>query len=853
MHKIIIASLLLTLCLSACQQPKPEPIDSGVSRQLAQERFADISDITYRLELIIPDSIQGDITGTSKISFHKKNNETPLILDFTNTANTIKKVEVNNAKAFFTLENEHLIIPSRFLQQGLNNIVIEFTLGNDPLNRNQNYFYSLFVPARARTAIPCFDQPDLKAQFSATIEMPKHLTAITNGKQMMEEEIDKDRKRVTYESTKPISSYLLAFATGDFKKVTESRNGKEISIYHMEKDSVKIKNNIPEIFNQVFHSIQWLEDYTEIAFPFGKYDLVCIPSFQFAGMEHPGAVYYRSELLFLSDEPTQNQRLRRAQLLAHETAHMWFGDLVTMKWFSGVWQKEVFANFIADKIVREQFKGLNHDLTFLCSHFPGAYSVDRTIGANPIQQELDNLNDAGSMYGRIIYDKAPIMMNQLENIIGKEALQNGLSEYLKKYSYSNATWPDLINILNQLSEYNLELWSNTWVNEPGRPVIKFTYDDNQLCVQQHPEYGDSSKVWAQRITYRTWQNTNSITEQLELLSGKTTIDQDVKPDFIIPTVNHHGYGLFLMDEKSLAYGLRSLPFIEDELARGATLIQLYENFLHGKVHPADYLTMLQSEIAHESNEQVLTLACNQLSNIFWRFTNPSLRNKINSHLEKMLLTKIEYSESSSIKKRLFKTYTEIVSTPTGLKTLDKIINKGKIKDTKLSERELSTALYNLVLKDNSLDDADVSNFASTLNDEELKSEMLFTSQVFATNDEYIDQFMEKLQKAENRKKENWVLKAIFYLHHPYLQERNIRHLESALNLTEMIKKTGDIFFPIGWLNNTLNGYSSYDAQKIIEYFFKDHPQFPKDLKLKILQSADMVYRSQRIKEEFLNE
>ena len=852
MYKIAIIFFALAFAFSACQQPEIKQLKPGVSWQLARERFEDISEIDYRLELSVPDSVQGDIEGRSIISLHKKNIETPLIFDFVSSQNKVKAVKANGSKAFFTLENEHLVIPSRFLKKGNNQIEIEFVLGNGPLNRNRDYFYSLFVPARARTAIPCFDQPDLKVRFSVSIEMPKHLTAITNGKQMLEEEVVPNRKRTTYESSKPISSYLWAFAVGDFEKITQIRDNREISIFHMEKDSSKITRNAPAIFNQVFHSIQWLEDYSNVDFPFGKYDLVCIPSFQFAGMEHPGAVYYRAELLFLSENPTQNQLLRRAQLLAHETAHMWFGDLVTMKWFSGVWQKEVFANFIADKIVKEQFPGLNHDLTFLTSHFPKAYSVDRTTGANPIQQKLDNLNDAGSMYGRIIYDKAPIMMNQLEKLIGENALQKGLSKYLKDYSYKNASWADLINILNAYTEYNLLLWSDTWVNEAGRPVIEFKYEDEQLTIHQHPEYKDSSKVWAQQINYRTITNSKPISEETELLSNKTVLDMEAKPDFILPTINHAGYGLFLMDKKSLVYALNSLPFIQDELARAATLVQLYENFLHGNIHPAAYINMLQAEIGHEANEQVLTLACNQLSAIFWKFTDESLRNKINEELEKVLLAKIERSESVSIKKLLFTTYSEIVSSPIGLKELARIIKKGKIKESKLSEHELGSAVFQLTLKDNNLDETNIIEFAQHLKDEELKNKMLYASRVFASNPEAVDLFVENLKKQENRNKENWVLTSISYLHHPYLQEKNIRHLEGALELTETIKETGDIFFPIGWLNNTLYGYGSQEAEGIVKYFFKDHPQYPEDLQLKIVQAADMVSRSKKIKEKYLN-
>src|SRR5256885_4517269 len=136
----------------------------------------------------------------------------------------------------------------------------------------------------------------------------------------------------------------------------------------------------------------------------------------------------------LDESATENQMLDRASVIAHETTHMWFGDLVTMKWFDDVWTKEVFANFMAAKIVNPSFPRVNHELRFLLSYYPAAYDVDRTPGTNAIRQPLANLNEAGTLYGAIIYQKAPIVMRQLEGILGTDGFRNGLREYLRRYS-----------------------------------------------------------------------------------------------------------------------------------------------------------------------------------------------------------------------------------------------------------------------------------------------------------------------------------------------------------------------------------------------------------------------------------
>ena len=196
-------------------------------------------------------------------------------------------------------------------------------------------------------------------------------------------------------------------------------------------------------------------------------------------MEHAGKILYNASGLMLDESATQNQLLGRASVIAHETAHMWFGDLVTMRWFNDVWMKEVFANFMAAKIVNPSFPTVNHDLRFLLSNYPSAYEVDRTPGANPIRQQLDNLNEAGSMYGAIIYQKAPIVMRHLEALLGADNFRDGLREYLKAHAFANATWSDLIAVLDARTPIDLQQWSQVWVDQPGRPTIETDARDEE--------------------------------------------------------------------------------------------------------------------------------------------------------------------------------------------------------------------------------------------------------------------------------------------------------------------------------------------------------------------------------------
>ena len=268
-------------------------------------------------------------------------------------------------------------------------------------------------------------------------------------------------------------------------------------MFHRETDAQKVARNRDAIFDLHASALAWLEQYADLPYPFGKFDFVLVPSFQFGGMEHPGSIFYNASSLLLDPSATINQQLGRASLIAHETAHMWFGDLVTMRWFNDVWMKEVFANFMAAKIVNPSFPQINHELRFLCAHYPSAYDVDRTPGTNAIRQPLDNLNEAGSLYGAIIYQKAPIVMRQLEMIVTPDGLRDGLRDYLKRHKFANASWTDLISLLDERTSEDLAAWSNAWVSEVGRPSRPRSMPPDRLPPER-PGVRPGLK-WVQRV------------------------------------------------------------------------------------------------------------------------------------------------------------------------------------------------------------------------------------------------------------------------------------------------------------------------------------------------------------------
>jgi aminopeptidase N len=555
--RFLIFLTAVFLASLACTRPQGPVPEKGVSFALSQYRKQHIDSIHYAIELDIPAGKTAKILGRETISFHIDAVDSALVLDFNADTSHVQEVRVAGQKVSYQLVNEHIVIDARYLNKGRNEVGIDFIAGDQSLNRSEDYLYTLFVPDRASTCFPLFDQPNLKATYQLTLKTPMGWEAVSNGK--LDAKTAGNGKHIyRFGETKPISSYLFAFAAGKFFKETKVFDGREMTMYYRETDTSKVNRNSDEVFQLHAKSLAWLEKYTAIDYPFGKFDFVLLPSFQYGGMEHPGAIFYNEPALFLDENASVNRKMARASVIAHESAHMWFGDLVTMDWFNDVWLKEVFANFMAAKIVHPSFPEINHELRFLLAHYPNAYEVDRTAGTNPILQQLGNLKNAGTLYGAIIYMKAPIVMRQLERRIGEEMMQESLREYLRTYSFENARWDDLIGIIDKQTPQDIAAWSNVWVKTPGMP--EYGIEAGKL-VQVHDTV--SGRIWEQPLVLKAMQNGSE--------------------NLVFPNNDGTGYGYFKMDSVAKAWFFEHYgnAITSDPVFRGAMLVNIWEGLLRG--------------------------------------------------------------------------------------------------------------------------------------------------------------------------------------------------------------------------------------------------------------------------------
>jgi aminopeptidase N len=842
--------MLTLLLMTLAAGPLSDSLDRGISESLARERASAFSAVRYDLSFTLPVSRQLPVEGTLRLTLTLT---VPgrIVIDFSAPKERVRSVRVGDAAIVPVYTEDHLVIPAEATRAGENRVSIEFTAGDAALNRNDDFLYTLFVPARAHLTFPCFDQPDIKARYTLSLDVPAGWETVANAAETGRE-AGGDRVRVRFAETRPLPTYLFGFVAGTFTIEHATRNGREMRMFHRETDAAKVARNRDALFDLHASALAWLEDYTAIPYPFEKLDFILIPSFQFGGMEHAGAMLYNAASMMLDESATQNQLLNRASTIAHETSHMWFGDLVTMRWFDDVWMKEVFANFMAAKIVNPSFPNVNHELRFLLSNYPDAYSIDRTAGSNPIRQPLSNLNDAGQLYGPIIYEKAPIVMRQLEMVVGEQRFRDGLREYLKKYAFGNATWLDLIRILDAKTPENLATWSRAWVEERGRPEFTTTLrvaknDTIQRLTVTMTDPLRRGLVWPQRMRV-TLGYPGSQRDLAIYAKARETVVREAaglpKPLFVLPNGAGLGYGLFLLDDDSARYLLANMPRVGDALTRGAAWVTLWDNVLEDRIAPGAFIDAAIRALPDESDEQNTQRVLAYVSRAFWRYLPQEERLARAPALEAALRAGIARAATTSLKSAWFSAFRDDVLTPDGVAWLERVWRRDeKIPGLPFVETDEIVMAMELAVREVPGWQQILQVQLDRTQNPDRKARFAFVMPALSADPQVRASAFERFRQLENRRREPWVAESLAYLNHPLRAADGERFITPGLELLADIQRTGDIFFPGAWTGSMLWGHRSPRAAAMVHDFLAKELQYPERLRWTVLSSADDLFRA----------
>lgn len=748
-----------------------------------------------------------------------------IILDYREAEEHILALTVNGREVKYRYFNEHIVIPQSAMQRGENRIDIAFRAGDQSLNRNEEYMYTLLVPDRARTLFPCFDQPDMKASFTLHIELPKEWVAVANSP-IVEQHTQDERTYIEFAPTEPLSTYLFSFVAGKLSSTTYDDGRHRFTAYYRENDPKRLAQ-LDTIFSEVATSLEWIEEYTSIPYPFSKYDFVILPGFQYGGMEHTGATLYNDRHMFLGENPTLDERLRRTQLIAHETIHMWFGDYVTMCWFDDVWTKEVFANYFAARIVEPLYDNVSHELNSLKTYTRAAMGEDRTAGSTSIRQNLDNLRDAGLIYGQIIYNKAPIVMNKLVEMMGEESFRLGIQEYLRTYAYGNATWPELITILDRYTDEDLATFSDVWVHQKGMPEIILTRHDDKLHIMQHDRHGRGI-CWPQSFNCRAILDDGThhdIAVTLREAEHRYTLPEGTIA--VIPNIDGRGYGLFRTDNDSLAWIMKNIESIDGQIESLATLMTLYECYKHDIVAPEAWLELLLRILPLQQDELLCTTIATYIGEVL-----------IDAPTSEGELRALHLAEEHALRPLRRKLLSELCHAATSMEVVDRLYTIWhEAQHPDLNETDYIDFALELALRKPELQQEIIAQQLTRLTNEDRRKQFEYVSRATAPDIASRDAMFEWLLEPENRRTEPWAATALGLLNHHTRQQEAIKYIYVGLAEMQEVQRTGDIFFPRNWAGALLGGHHSSEARAEVERFFKDNPDYPTLLKNKILQAV----------------
>lgn len=856
--------LLLLASASAAQVPE------GIPRQLARERAATISDVHYKLSLSLKPHAT-DVPGSVEITFTlTQPNET--LLDYRDGA--IQKVAINGTTSDTKSQNGHIVLPAASLHAGQNTVDIQFTSHAGPAGKpiiqyedkddGSEYIYTLFVPMDASMAFPCFDQPDIKGRFQLNISAPPEWTVISNT---AVKTIDRARgiasvPAVTtastfhFSETLPVSTYLVAFAAGPFRKIEQAG---EPTVYFRKSQLARAQQEVPELQEITAQGIKFLSEYFAQPFPFPKYDLVMIPGMAYGGMEHAGATFLREESVLFRTATTHSDILGRDILTLHELTHQWFGDLVTMRWFDDLWLKEGFAQFMAYRALSSLRPNDTVWKRFYETIKPGAYSIDQTLGTTPIYQDIGNLNAAKSAYGAIVYSKAPGMLKQLWYVIGDDHFRDGLRAYLKEHAYANAEWSDLVRDFEQASGRSLGKWADMWIRKRGMPEVDVAWSCSggkmeSLAVTQHDVLNEGV-VWpiAMDIALH-YADGSEWTMGVEVNGTSTTIDrpfvggQRTCPAWIFANENDYGYGRFLLDDKSREYVMAHLGDMRNPFQRALLWGSLWESVQVAGLDPRSYIELATRLLPNEKDEMILAQTVGRTAAALHSYVSDADRKRLAQPLDRIAAAHMQGESDRNLRIVWFRGFRALTESEESRARLKSLLN-GSALIPGIELRPLDR--WNMVTTLIALGDPDADKILArekqldhTTDGQKYAYMAEAARPNAATKKKYFDDYMNNGERPED-----WVQTSLGAFNYWNQSELTKPYLEAALQALPQVKRERKIFFLVSWLDSFIGGQQSEKSDQIVHHYL-DTAQIEPDTRLKILQAVDELDRTVKIRKKY---
>jgi aminopeptidase N len=496
------------------------------------------------------------------------------------------------------------------------------------------YLYSQFETADAKRMYACFDQPDLKASFALTVTAPAAWEVISNGRVTDRSDGPGGAHMVRFNPTPPLSTYVTALVAGPYHKHTDTHDGIDLGVYCRASLAEYLDGDaIIEVTRQGF---DWFHQAFGYRYPFDKFDQVFVPEFNAGAMENAACVTIMEDYVFRS-KVTQAEYERRAETMLHELAHMWFGDLVTMRWWDDLWLNESFATFVSVLCQSRATRWTSAWTTFANVEKTWAYRQDQLPSTHPIAADIPDLHAVEVNFDGITYAKGASVLKQLAAYVGIDAFLRAMRVYFRQYEFGNSTLADLLRTLEQESGRNLATWSEQWLETAGINTLRVEFQlDGQgryaaiaiLQGQAEPGGGPTRdhrlRIGRYALAGGKLERVGQV--ELDVTRERTEVAELVgvlQPDLLLLNVDDLTYAKVRLDERSMATVVERIGDIDDGLARALCWSAAWDMTRDAEMSARAYIRLGLGGVLRETDIGVVQSIQARLQTALDRYADPS--------------------------------------------------------------------------------------------------------------------------------------------------------------------------------------------------------------------------------------
>jgi len=676
----------------AADSPRAE--NQFLSQQDAAARSARVSKVAYVLDFTLTG--KESFAATTRVQFDLKDNASALTLDLDKA--TIKKLVVNGKEVQPQYNQWFITLAAADLVAGRNTVTVDYerlhsTNGEglhrmvDPVD-GRVYTYSHFEPAAAHQMFALFDQPDLKATYQVNVSAPADWSVVSTTRESKVEDAGASR-HWTFPVSKILSPYNFSLHAGPYK-VWEDKSGK----YPMRlfaRQSVAAQVQPEEWFKYTKAGLAWFDEYFGVPYQYEKYDQLLVPDFLYGAMENAGAITFAEHGFLHKDAMTASQRHSLASVIMHEMAHQWFGDLVTMQWWNGLWLNESFASFMGTLGTSQatEFKESAWQY-FYSQGKAAAYVQDQQVTTHPIEVPVATTGNAFDNIDAITYSKGASTLKQLRHLLGEETFRKGVHNYLVKYQWKNARLDDFIGSLAEAAGRDLSQWTQEWLYQPGVNTVTANYrcaggkissfSLQQSAGTQYPVLRE------QRVQLALMNRQMKIDKVLAVTyKGADTAVPELKgaacPDLVYPNYQDWGFVKAKLDQRSFATARKSISKVDDPLLRTMLWHSLWDGVRDGELPLNEFVRTVLNNAPAEKDYVLLgdVLGKTHYARRYLDKMNPDAAyvRKTAAALEQMAW-KGAQSNTGDFQRRWFASYVEFSTTPEAQKRLAAVLD-GSVK------------------------------------------------------------------------------------------------------------------------------------------------------------------------------